>query len=119
MLEAAAGRYAGHRLIVVWQPHTFSRIRALWEAFRTAFEGADEVIVLPIYAAREVDDDTLDHRAIAEALEHPRVRAVGSLEEAADELAEVVRTGDVVLLLGAGNEYEVGHRLLQALEARA
>ncbi len=119
VLEAAAGRYAGRRLIVVWQPHTFSRIRALWDDFLTAFEGADEVIVLPVYAAREVDDGTLDQRTIAEALEHPRVRAVGSLEEAADELAEVVQAGDVVLLLGAGNEYEVGHRLLQALEVRA
>ncbi len=119
VLEAAAGRYACRRLIVVWQPHTFSRIRALWDDFLTAFEGADEVIVLPVYAAREVDDGTLDQRTIAEALEHPRVRAVGSLEEAADELAEVVQAGDVVLLLGAGNEYEVGHRLLQALEVRA
>ena len=115
VLEAAKGRYPRSRRIVVWQPHTFSRIRALWDDFLTAFEGADEVIVLPIYAAREADDGTLDQRMIAEAIEHPRVRAAGSLEEAAEVLAAEAQPGDVVLLLGAGTEYRVGQALLERL----
>ncbi len=115
VLEAAKGRYPRSRRIVVWQPHTFSRIRALWDDFITAFEEADEVVVLPIYAAREVDDGTLNHRMIAEAIAHPHVRAVASTDEAAALLAEEVEEGDVVLLLGAGTEYRVGASLLERL----
>ncbi len=116
VLETARRRYPGRRLWAVWQPHTFSRIRALWEAFRTAFGEADLVLVLPIYAARERDDGTLTRQMIAEALEHPRVRSVGSLDAAVAALQEEVRPGDVVLLMGAGDEYKIGHRLLSALE---
>ena len=115
VLAAARQRYPGRRLIAVWQPHTFSRIKALWDDFLTAFAGADEVLVLPIYAAREVDDGSVNHRQLAEQLRHPVVAAAASLEAATQTLAAEVRPGDVVLLLGAGDEYLVGERLLEKM----
>lgn len=119
VLEAARQRYPGRRILAVWQPHTFSRIRALWDGYLTAFANADAVYVVPIYAAREVDDGTLRHTDMAAALQHPQVEACASLEQAAQRLAETVRAGDVVVLMGAGNEYEIGHILLKTLGGAA
>ena len=117
VLRAARQRYAERRIIVVWQPHTFSRIKELWDGFVTAFDGADEVLVLPIYAAREVDDGTVSQRELAAQLTAPAVRAVGSLAEATQQLVAMTAPGDLVLLLGAGDEYVVGRDLLAALGA--
>lgn len=115
VLEAARQCYRGQRLVAVWQPHTFSRIRALRDEFTTAFDGADAVLVLPIYAAREQDDGTISHRDIAADIAHPAVEAVDSRAEAVARLLETVGPGNVVLLMGAGDEYEVGQALLAQL----
>jgi len=115
VLEAARQRYAGRRILAVWQPHTFSRIKALWQAYLTAFADADAVYILPIYAAREVDDGSVRHTDLAAAIQHPWVHSCADLEQAVQDLADAVRPGDVVILMGAGNEYLVGERLLQHL----
>ena len=117
VLRAARQRYAERRIIAVWQPHTFSRIKALWDGFVTAFDGADEVGVLPIYAAREVDDGTVSQRELAAQLTAPTVWAAGSLGEATQRLVARTVPGDLVLLLGAGDEYVIGRDLLAALRA--
>jgi UDP-N-acetylmuramate--alanine ligase len=75
------------------------------------------VLVLPIYAAREVDDGSVDHRRLADALRHPFVEAASSLDDAVGRLRAQVAPGDVVLLMGAGTEYVVGERLLERLQA--
>ncbi len=117
ILEAARDRYGDRRLIAVWEPHTFSRIRALKEAFLGAFGGADEVAIMPIYAAREPDDGTLTSARLADQIDHPSVWAGGTLDEVVERLAASVRSGDVVLMLGAGNETLAGEKLLAALDA--
>ncbi len=119
VLEAARQRYPGRRILAVWQPHTFSRIKALWDAYLTAFGEADAVYILPIYAAREVDDGSVRHTDLAAALHHPQVQPCSDLEQAAELLAQTVQPGDVVMLMGAGNEYMVGERLLRALTGGA
>ncbi len=119
VLEAARQRYLGQRILAVWQPHTFSRIKALWDGYLTAFDNADAVYILPIYAAREVDDGSVSHTDLAGALKHPQAEACASLAQAAQRLQEIVRPGDVVVLMGAGNEYLVGQALLHALTGGA
>jgi UDP-N-acetylmuramate--alanine ligase len=118
VLEALRQRHPERRVVAVWQPHTFSRIKALWDDFLTAFVAADEVVVLPIYAAREVDDGSVDHGALTEALQHPRASAVASLDDGVAYLTTAVRSGDLVVLMGAGTEYQVGERLLAFLHRR-
>jgi UDP-N-acetylmuramate--alanine ligase len=118
VLEALRRRHPDRRVVAVWQPHTFSRIKALWDDFLTAFVAADEVVVLPIYAAREVDDGSVDHGALADALQHPRASAVASLDDGVDYLKTAVRPGDLVVLMGAGTEYRVGERLLDFLRSQ-
>jgi UDP-N-acetylmuramate--alanine ligase len=115
-LRAARERFPGQNLWAVWQPHTYSRTKTLLDRFAEAFDLADRVIVLPIYASREQDTLGLTNVDVAAAIVHPDVRPAGSLDEAVVWLATEVRPGDVVLTLGAGDGDKVGEWLLEILE---
>ena len=109
-ISAARQRFPGARIVVVFQPHTFSRLAVLRDEFVAALKQADSVFVLPVYAAREegdVEAATADlARALAAvALPPPRL--------AADALLPWVHAGDVVLNLNAGD----GATLTEALAA--
>lgn len=114
-LAAARERFPERPLWAVWQPHTYSRTKILLEEFAQAFEEADHVLVLPIYAARERDTLGIGSEDIVAQMEHPDVRLVTSMEEAVVQLATEVEPHDVVLTLGAGDGYLVGEWLLIAL----
>ena len=121
-LRAARERFPGGSLWAVWQPHTYSRTKILLEDFGQAFDLADHVILLPIYAARERNTGAPGSHAISNidviaAMEHPDAFYVESLEEAVVQMGAEVRPGDVVLTLGAGDGNKVGEWLLEALEA--
>jgi len=118
VLQAARRRYGERRLVAVWEPHTFSRIRALREEFMKSFDAADQVLVMPIYAAREVDDGSLTAQDLALTVAHPAVRCAASLDDAVARLAAGAQPGDVVMLMGAGNETIVGRRLVDVLRQR-
>jgi UDP-N-acetylmuramate--alanine ligase len=114
-LRAARGRFPNQTLWVVWQPHTYSRTKTLLDEFSRAFDLADQVIVLPVYAAREKDTLGITHTDVAAAIRHPDVRPAQSLDEAVVWLATEVRSGDVLLTLGAGDGDKVGEWLLEVL----
>ncbi len=116
VLSAARQRYPERPLIAAWEPHTFSRVKALHADFMNAFKEADRVMVLPIYAAREADDGTLTAEMLAQQIAHPSVTAAATLEDAIYRLTEQALPGDVIILMGAGNEYIVGKRLVFELE---
>lgn len=118
VLEAARQRYPDRRLVAAWEPHTFSRVRTLYDDFMTAFSGADRVVVLPIYAAREAADGSMTAQDLARTVDHPAVSGSDSLDAAVALLAETCKPGDVVLMLGAGNEYLAGRQLLEELRRR-
>ena len=120
-LAAARQRYPVGRVWAVWQPHTFSRTRALIDDFATAFNDADEVLVLPVYAAREKIEDFpydaawLNPIAISRRLRHRSARPVATIQDAAGMLFALARGGDVVITLSAGDGNAVGERLLAML----
>ncbi len=116
VLQAARQRYPEQPIIAVWEPHTFSRIKALHADFMTAFDEADRVMVLPIYAAREADDGTLTAEMLAQQIKHPAATAAVTYEDAIYRLIEQAQPGDVIIFMGAGNEYIVGKRLVIELE---
>jgi UDP-N-acetylmuramate--alanine ligase len=117
VLQAARERYGERRVTAVWEPHTFSRVRALHDAFMAAFQDADRVVILPIYAAREIDDGSLSACDLAERVLHSDVTSFSTLDQAVAHLAASAVAGEVVLLMGAGSEYLVGQRLLETLAA--
>jgi len=120
-LAAARQRYPERVIWAVFQPHTYSRTRALLEAFADCFAEAEHVLVTDIYAARERDTQGVHASQLAELAgrKHPDVRYVGGLDDAVKTLLEELRPGDVLLTLGAGDGYQIGERVLAALRKRA
>ena len=105
-LAAAAEGYEGRRLLAVFQPHRYTRVHDLLQEFCGSFNAASQVVVCPVYAAGEKPIDGIDHARIVRGLSeqgHRGVVGVESLDAAVNHLAHVVRPGDVVITLGAGD----------------
>ncbi len=116
-LAAARARYTGRRIVVYVQPHTYSRTTALFEQWPTAFVNADVVLIGDIYAARETGDPAALAQRLAERIAeiHPDVTYAGALDQATMMTQERIRSGDVLLTLGAGDSYRIGERILDRL----
>jgi UDP-N-acetylmuramate--alanine ligase len=114
-LSAARRRYSGRPLWVFFQPHTYSRTRALLNEFATSFDIADHVLIAEIYAARETNNLGLSAQDLVRRMHHRDVRYVGTLQEASEYLGTALRSGDVLLTLGAGDGYLVGETVLRML----
>ncbi|MEW5987718.1 MAG: UDP-N-acetylmuramate--L-alanine ligase [Chloroflexota bacterium] len=117
-LAAARQRYRGRRLWAVWQPHTFSRTKALLDDFAASFGQADRVVALDIYRSREHDSQGMHTAQVVERMGHAQACYVGGREEAADYILDRVRPGDVILTLGAGDGNLVGQAVLAQLQER-
>ena len=116
-IAAARQRFPGRRIIGCFQPHTYTRSSYLLDGFRECFEGLDELILLPTYAARETPDRGLDAAALAAEIGSPPPVLVDSFEEAVEALLERLTGGDVCITLGAGTVTELPDLLLERLEA--
>jgi UDP-N-acetylmuramate--alanine ligase len=114
-LAAARLKYPGRPLWAVFQPHTYSRTAALLDDFAAAFDDADHVLVMGIYAAREFDTLGVSGADIVARSSHPDIRYVETMDEAVAALVDRVQPGDIVFTLGAGDGYVVGERLLDHL----
>lgn len=113
---AAAREGFGSRTIVVFQPHRYSRTRLLLEAFGRSFFLADHVLVLPVYAAGETPVPGVDGESVADALVrhgHPSVEFVPRLSDVPKRLRRIVRPGDLVITLGAGDVWKAGVGFLE------
>lgn len=117
-LAAARTRYPGRRIWAVWQPHTYSRTRALFSAFAQAFRDADEVIVTEVYAAREPQQE-FSARRFVEAMAHPSAHFFPTLSEVRDYLLSHLTPGDVVLVLSAGDADRLSSEVLEHLTKRS
>ncbi len=117
-LEALDQCWPKRRKVVVFQPHRYSRTRALFEDFTRAFNQSDELLVLPIYAASEPPIDGVDARSLAEAIRahgHRHVTYLPSAEEAVNTLASRLGGNDILLTLGAGDVWRIGPQVLARL----
>ncbi len=101
----------GRRIIAVFQPHRFSRTRALLDRFATCFLGVSELILLPIYPAGEAPIPGVTSEHLAEVVRKTggtNVHTVADHAEAAAALPALVTERDLVLTVGAGDVYRVG-----------
>ena len=115
---AAAREAWDRRTIVCFQPHRYSRSQLLMEDFGRAFYQADTVFVLPIYAAGEDPIPNVTSDALAASIVkhgHKEVQTIDGLEQATEALSNIVRTGDLVLTLGAGDVWKVARDLVKRL----
>jgi UDP-N-acetylmuramate--alanine ligase len=115
----AAARAAFNRhTVAVFQPHRYTRMRDLFDGFLSAFDDADVLCLMDIYAAGEDLIEDVSSRRLYEAMMargHLNVRYLGGLAGAALKLAELTAPGDLVLTLGAGDIYKLGDQLLAEL----
>lgn len=116
VLETAAGE--GRRLVVVFQPHRYSRVAALSAEFADAFVGADVVVVTDVFPAGEAPVPGVTGRLVSDAVTraHPEidVRYVAGRAELGAAVAELLRPGDLCLTLGAGDLTSLPEELLGA-----
>ena len=115
---AAARAVWSRRLVVIFQPHRYSRTRDLLDAFANAFEQADVLYVTPIYAAGEESIAGVSGESLAERIRmtgHPAVHWVEKKDALIGRLVSDLRPGDTILTLGAGDVWKVGVELLESL----
>jgi UDP-N-acetylmuramate--alanine ligase len=114
----AAARAANRRIVVVFQPHRYTRTRDLMEEFGLALSAADEVVLTDIYPAGEAPIEGITVYALADAIRRARpmpLHVVPGLGSIPIRVAEVAREGDVVITFGAGSIASVPERILAAL----
>ena len=114
-LNAARGCWPDRRIVVVFQPHRFSRTKALFEEFTTAFYQADSLLLLPIYAASEDPIEGVDSGHLMEGIKekgHREVRLISDRTGVIPSLKAILRPGDVLVTLGAGDVWKIGQDLV-------
>jgi UDP-N-acetylmuramate--alanine ligase len=119
-LEAARG--CGYeRLLVLFQPHRFTRTKALWNDFCQAFNQADLLVLTDIYPASEPPIPGITSDALADAIRaagHKDVVHCGTLQDGIESLLQRARPGDAILTIGAGNVSRASGELALLLGAR-
>jgi UDP-N-acetylmuramate--alanine ligase len=109
-IAAARERYPGRRIVAIFQPHTYSRTRALLVEFASALDAADIVVLAEIYPAREVDSLGVASADIAVRM-HRQPSVVDQASDAAHSTRALLQPGDVVLVMGAGDIYQAAEAL--------
>jgi len=117
-IVAAVQRFPGRRLVCLFQPHTYTRTQYLLDGFRACFQGVDELLIAETYAAREEPTAGMSARQLADLLENPPARYVGSLDDAPAAVLAMLRAGDVFFTIGAGDVDQVGPKVLEGLRQR-
>lgn len=120
-LKTAKECYGDRRLIVVFQPHRYTRTHSLFDRFMTSFNEADVLLLTSIYSAGENPIEGVSSEKLAQGIKehgHKDVSLCATHEEAMAELLSCVRPGDLVMTLGAGDVYQIGEGLLERLAGR-
>jgi UDP-N-acetylmuramate--alanine ligase len=108
------------RLIVIFQPHRYTRTQTLLDRFAISFNDADILVVSSIFPAGETPIEGVNAERLAQAIKdhgHKEVIFCPGQEEIVPTLLGLVRPGDLVVTLGAGNIYRQGDRLFEKLGA--
>ena len=117
-LQAAKESWPDRRIVVVFQPHRYSRTQALFDDFTRSFYQSDMLVVLPIYAASEKAIKGVDSQLLFEEIRahgHKDVVFMPSFTAAVSHLKQTLTPGDILLTLGAGDVYKLGETLLKEL----
>lgn len=111
----ATKKFPHNKIWCVFQPHTYSRTKALLLDFAKSFNDADKIVITDIYAAREENDGQIHSKALVDLIkqEGHDVTYISSFNEIVQYLKENTASDDIVLTMGAGNVYKVGKMLVE------
>ena len=114
-LKAFRELFPDKRIVALFHPHTFTRTKALFSDFAQSFDDADEVGVIEIYGSAREEQGGISSSQLAAAINQyhsGRAEFVATLDDAVEYAKNKTQKGDILLTLGAGNVWEVGHRFL-------
>ena len=117
-LDALQKCWPDKRKVVVFQPHRYSRTQALFDEFTRAFYQSDVLLVLPIYAASEPEIEGVTGQLLCEGIQahgHKEVFFADRMKDAVAYLTKNLKSGDILLTLGAGDVWKVGELVLEEL----
>jgi len=116
----AAARQCGFgKIHVIFQPHRYTRTRDLMDEFATAFQDADSLVVLDIYAASEAPIEGITSEALVRQISEkgkPVTAYAGSFADGVARVAAAAHPGDMILTLGAGSVSQLGPMILAKLQ---
>lgn len=112
---SAAQKYPHKKIFCVFQPHTYSRTLKLFDDFVTAFDDCNELILADIYAAREKDTGVISSSMLGDKIRQRGLKCTNfhSFDEISKYLKQNIKSGDLLLTLGAGDIYKVGEKFLK------
>ena len=118
VLNAFREQYEKKRLIVLFQPHRFSRTIACWQSFLTCFASADQIFLTDIYPAGERLLKGVSSKNLAKQVRHPACHYCAS-KNVVSILSSFLKKGDILVTMGAGSVYQYGWKLLQKFRTKA
>ena len=119
-LAAAKNGSGGRRTVVVFQPHRFSRTQELFDEFALAFNNADVLFVLDIYAASEQPLEGITAEFLTDNIRkygHKNVTYIGDIDSAAEKVIPVLQSSDLLITLGAGTVTRLSDEILAKLKS--
>jgi UDP-N-acetylmuramate--alanine ligase len=118
VLSGFREKFADRRLVVLFQPHRYSRTQLCWSQFLDCFEDCDQLYLLDIYAAGEKPMEGVNSQRLATSLHHKNVTYLASREEATlQHVAEGLKAGDIFITLGAGDVWKIGDSVQDLVRA--
>ncbi len=114
-IDAARQRWPERRIVVLFQPHTYTRTSYLLDGFRTCFSEADVVYTVDTYAARDMTGDEMTSEQLAAEIAAPRATYAGSIEDSACLAAARAQSNDLIITMGAGDVDAAGPIILERL----
>ena len=118
-LAAAKNGSGGKRTVVVFQPHRYTRTQELFDEFALAFNNADVLFVLDIYAASETPIEGINAEVLTENIKkygHKNATYIGDIESASEKVIPILQDGDLLITLGAGTVTKLSDEILEKLK---
>ena len=118
-LAAAKNGSGGKRTVVVFQPHRYTRTQELFDEFALAFNNADVLFVLDIYAASETPIEGINAEVLTENIKkygHKNATYIGDIESASEKVIPILQAGDLLITLGAGTVTKLSDEILEKLK---
>ena len=115
-MEAVREKFPKERILLVYQPHMFSRTKALFDDFVRVFQkvSAERTFILDIYPSREVDTGLVTSKQLVDTIQKPNVSYLGPVAEALEKIKPEIKPGDIVFFMSAGDTDKLARGLVSS-----
>ncbi len=118
-LAALKKQAANKRIVAIFQPHRYTRLKALWSEFLTSFDLADVLFVVDTFSAGDKFDPEFNSENFAKTINHKNSKYIkGDMKEAALEISKYIKKNDFILTVGAGDVTKIGYLLGDMYETK-